>query len=67
MNIKDVLRSFEYVSDLKVNFSKSSLFGVNVSRSFLDLGKDILHYKVDSLPFTFLGLFVCVNPKKEGT
>lgn len=34
LTIEEVLISFEFASGLKVNFSKSRLFGFNVGRSF---------------------------------
>lgn len=35
--IKTIFRSFELVSSLKVNFSMSGIFGVNIWSPFLDL------------------------------
>lgn len=37
LTIKTVFRSFKLVSGLKVNLVKSNLFGVSVSKSFLDM------------------------------
>lgn len=54
--MKTVLRCFELVSGLKVNFFKSSLLGVNVSSTFLSTGADFLNCKVGKVPFCYLGL-----------
>jgi hypothetical protein len=40
--MKAILRWFELVSGLKVNFSKSRLIGVNVSSNFLHVAKHFL-------------------------
>jgi len=39
--MKSVLRGFEMVSGLKINFSKSSLIGVNVSDEFMVLTRGV--------------------------
>jgi hypothetical protein len=60
--MKAVLRWFELVSRLKVNFSKSCLMGVNVPSSFLQGAASFLHCKLGSIPFIYLGLPVGANP-----
>jgi hypothetical protein len=60
--MKAVLRWFELVSRLKVNFSKSCLMGVNVPSSFLQGAASFLHCKLGSIPFIYLGLSVGANP-----
>jgi hypothetical protein len=65
--MKAILRWFELVSGLKVNFSKSRLIGVNVSSNFLHVAKNFLHCKLGSLPFTYLGLPVGANPRLSST
>ncbi|GAU43075.1 hypothetical protein TSUD_194290 [Trifolium subterraneum] len=65
--LKTVLRCFEMASGLKVNFAKSSIMGVNVSSVFLYLAERFLHCFVGSIPFTYLGLPVGANPRKEST
>jgi hypothetical protein len=66
-SLKAILRSFELASGLKVNFSKSSIIGVNVSTEFLGVAERFLHYKIGSVPFTYLGLPVGANHRKEAT
>jgi hypothetical protein len=65
--LKALLRGFEMVSGLKVNFHKSCLMGVNVSAEFLEMASIFLNCKVGSMPFLYLGLPVGANPKKLST
>ena len=65
--LKAMLRGFEMASGLKVNFHKSTLIGVNVSRDFMEGACRFLHCKEGSTPFTYLGLPVGANPKKLST
>ncbi|MCI26984.1 RNA-directed DNA polymerase (Reverse transcriptase), partial [Trifolium medium] len=60
--MKAILRWCELVSGLKVNFSKSRLFGVNVACNFMEGAVSFLHCKLGSLPFVCLGLPVGANP-----
>ncbi|MCH80186.1 LINE-1 reverse transcriptase like, partial [Trifolium medium] len=66
-SIKIVLRSFELVTGLKVNFFKSKLYGVNLDDNFLRASSDFLHCGVDSIPFRFLGIPVGANPRRKAT
>jgi hypothetical protein len=65
--IKTLLRSFELVSGLKINFIKSKLYGVNVVPSFLEVGSAFLSCRSDTLPFKFLGIPVGANPRRRAT
>lgn len=65
--LKALLRGFEMVSGLKVNFNKSCLMGVNVSADFLEMASNFLHWRVGSVPFMYLGLPVGANPRKLST
>jgi hypothetical protein len=65
--LKAILRSFEIVSGLKVNFSKSCVMGVNVSNDFIRLASVFLNCKVGSVPFKYLGLPVGANPRRAST
>lgn len=60
--IKAIMRAFELSSSLGLNFHKSSLIGVNVEPTFLDLAENFLHCKSGFLPFKYLGLLVGDNP-----
>jgi hypothetical protein len=65
--LKALLRGFEMVSGLKVNFYKSCLIGVNVSPDFLRMASTFLNSKVGSIPFMYLGLPVGANARKLST
>ncbi|GAU32122.1 hypothetical protein TSUD_218730 [Trifolium subterraneum] len=65
--IKTVLRSFEIVSGLKVNFHKSKLYGINLDDGFLRASSAFLNCGVDSIPFRFLGIPVGENPRRKST
>lgn len=47
---------FAAISNLKVNFHKSVLVGVNVPQSWLLEVAEVLNCKVGSLPILYLGL-----------
>jgi hypothetical protein len=65
--IKIILRSFELVSGLKINFVKSKLYGINLAPSFLAAGSMFLSCRSDTLPFKFLGIPVGANPRRRET
>jgi hypothetical protein len=65
--IKTILRSFEMVSGLKVNFFKSKLYGINIEENFLRASSSFLHCAVESIPFRFLGIPVGANPRRRAT
>ena len=44
------------ISGLKINFLKSSLFGINVEQQFLSECADMIFCKLESLPSSYLGL-----------
>ncbi|XP_057432140.1 uncharacterized protein LOC130724887 [Lotus japonicus] len=56
--IKCVLRCFELISDLKVNFNKSKLATISQLSSERLQYAAILHCKLMEVPFTYLGLSV---------
>lgn len=55
-NLKSVLRCFELISILKVNFNKSSIVGLNVDELLLSNASMILDYEFERLPIKYLGL-----------
>ncbi|GAU23824.1 hypothetical protein TSUD_27340 [Trifolium subterraneum] len=65
--IKTVLRGFELVSGLKINFTKSKLCGLNVDDRFLAAGASFLSFRSDAIPFKFLGIPVGANPRRRET
>lgn len=60
--IKVILRGFELASDLRINFIKSNLVGVNVNLVFMELVGDFLHRKLDALSFRCPSLLVGDQP-----
>jgi hypothetical protein len=66
-SLKAILRGFEMVSGLKVNFWKSSLMDVNVSLDFLKVASVFLNCRVSTLPFKYLGLPVGASPRRATT
>ncbi|PNX97042.1 cytochrome p450 [Trifolium pratense] len=65
--IKAILRWFELISGLKVNFFKSKLFGINVEDDFLSSATSFLKCNIGRLPFIYLGLPVGANPRRLST
>ena len=55
-NIKKALILFNLASGLQVNFHKSSIIGINTSKTWLQKAADSLLCKVGDIPFTYLGL-----------
>ena len=61
------LRSFEIVVALKVSFYKSKLGGVVVDCHALRILVACLNCNLMEVPFTFLGISVGANPRKQET
>ena len=62
--VKTILRCFELVSGLKINFHKSKLAGINVDRFTLETYAKTLNCNTMRMPFKYLGLEVGGNPRK---
>jgi hypothetical protein len=65
--LKAVLRGFELVSGLKVNFWKSCVMGVNLPDDFIGMTSNFLNCREGSIPFKYLGLPVGANPRRLST
>ncbi|GKV45295.1 hypothetical protein SLEP1_g52400 [Rubroshorea leprosula] len=63
--VKAILHWFELISGLKINFSKSHLYGFNTSEGWLRGAAEILHCGVGRVPFIYLGLPVGGNPGRK--
>lgn len=61
---KCILRVFEVMAELKVNFHKSGLIGIKPPPGFLECAASILNYKIGKLPVKFLGVLVGSNPRR---
>lgn len=62
--IKLVLKAFELVSGLGVNYHISKLIGISTSNNFMEATICVLSYKVETSHFNFLGIPVGANPRK---
>jgi hypothetical protein len=65
--LKAILRGFERASGLKVNFWKSSLMGVNIDDTFMEMACNFLNCIRGDFPFKYLGLPVGANPRRMST
>ncbi|GAU48580.1 hypothetical protein TSUD_369510 [Trifolium subterraneum] len=65
--IKTILRGFELVSGMKINFVKSKIYGINVDEFFLEAAANFLLCRAETIPFKFLGLPVGANPRRLNT
>jgi len=63
--IKAILRCFELVSGLKVNFLKSRLAGIDVDTFVLNTYAKTLNCNSMRIPFQYLGVEVGGNPRKK--
>ncbi|XP_058775361.1 uncharacterized protein LOC131649626 [Vicia villosa] len=65
---KAIHRGFELASGLKVNLSKSRLFGVNLDPSFIQAASSFLNCEIGApSSFVFLGIPVAINPRRCST
>ena len=64
-NIKRILRCFEVISGMKVNFHKSGVCGVGVENEILDECAGILRCKKQRLPMKYLGLPLGASPRRQ--
>lgn len=55
-SINAILRGFELVSRLRVNVSKSNLYGINPLDNFIVVASHILSRSIGALPFKFFGI-----------
>lgn len=65
--VKYVLKLFELIYGLKVNFHKSLLVGVNVKSEWIREATTSLNCKVGNTPFKYLGFSIGVNPRLLST
>jgi len=62
--IKAILRSFEVVSGLKVNFYKNQMGGVGISVVDMNIFSKCLNCSSMYFPFKYLGISIGENPRK---
>lgn len=59
--IKHILRNFELVSGLKVNFQKCAILGINTDNLMVENMARYLLCVVGKIPFSYLGMNVGIN------
>ena len=62
--VKVILRSFELVSGLRINFAKSK-FGVVSQSEWCLHAANYLNCALLQFPFCYLGIPIAVNPKRR--
>ncbi|GLT87099.1 hypothetical protein SLE2022_051990 [Rubroshorea leprosula] len=60
--VKTILRWFELMSGLQINFSKSNIYGYNVPARWVEGSASMLHCGVGKSHFCYLGMPVDGNP-----
>ncbi|XP_050232935.1 uncharacterized protein LOC126681437 [Mercurialis annua] len=55
-NLLRILRCFELISGLKINYQQSSIIGINVDHLSLSRASEILMCRIEELPITYLGM-----------
>lgn len=60
--IKRILRLYEFISRLKVNFLKSMLYGWNMEENVLETGASLLDCERGGNQFQYLGMKIGINP-----
>ncbi|GKV09634.1 hypothetical protein SLEP1_g21105 [Rubroshorea leprosula] len=65
--MKCVMKSFEMISGLKVNYDKSWLCGLNVDSERLEDMATIMNCSVSNIPFKYLGVPVGANTNRIST
>jgi len=64
MTFKAILRSFELVSGLKVNFHKSQVWGIGINQYELQVYSKCLNCRKMRIPFKYLGMTIGRNPRR---
>lgn len=65
--IKVILRSFELVSGLKINFAKSSFGTIGMSEQWMKSVASYLNCRLLSVPFSYLGIPIGENLRHSVT
>ncbi|GKV03045.1 hypothetical protein SLEP1_g15411 [Rubroshorea leprosula] len=63
LTVKAILRWFELMSGLRINFSKSCVYGFNMLDNWVRGAARVLHCSVGKTPFVYLGMPVGGNPR----
>ena len=62
--IKIILRAFEMVSGLKINFAKSSFGSIGMPDVWKQSAAEYLNCNLLATPFVYLGIPIGANPRK---
>ncbi|XP_016168118.1 uncharacterized protein LOC107610598 [Arachis ipaensis] len=62
-NYKRLLRCFEVISGLSINFEKSSLIPVNCNQEWVDRMCELVGCRATTLPVKYLGINLGANPR----
>lgn len=62
--IKAILRTFELVSGLKINFTKSSFGAIGMSEQWKSEAAKYLNCSLLTIPFIYLGIPIGANPRR---
>lgn len=62
-----MLRGFQHISGLSVNFLKGRIFGFNVNHKFFNTTSDFLVCSTSMAPFTFLGIPIGCNSRRKSS
>ncbi|XP_058733674.1 uncharacterized protein LOC131605319 [Vicia villosa] len=63
-SLKSILRGFELMAGLKINFSKINIYGINLSDTTLQILSTFMSCEIGVSPFKFLGVMVGDSPRK---
>ena len=63
--MKAILRSFEMVSGLRINFAKSQFGAIGQSEDWCLSAADYLNCALLHFPFCYLGLPIGINPRRK--
>ena len=59
-----MLRRFDLVSGLGINFHKSTVTGINVNQNFLLVAANFLSCMIESKELLFFGIPIGINPHR---
>src|SRR4051812_31440764 len=62
--IKSVLKGFELVSGLGINYQKSKIIGLNINAHFMEVATSFLACRTEEKEFKFLGILIGANPRR---
>ncbi|XP_058751350.1 uncharacterized protein LOC131624426 [Vicia villosa] len=65
--VKAVLRGFERVFGLCINFNKSKIYSINIGEDMLTAATNFLPCEIGRLPFLFHGLPIGANHRRKDT